>query len=194
MVRVTAPGVRRCPPGRPPTIDGVSSDAVASGPPGSAAVAAGSAGAVDAAVAVLRAGGSAVDAALAATFASAVTEPVLSSLGGGGFLLHAPVDGDPQLLDFFVTVPGLGGGAAEPHVQTVVVDFAKAGPAAASSEQVFHGGWGTVAVPGSLDGHLEAHRRWGRLPLAEVVAPAAALAREGVELSPVQRRFLLLVT
>jgi gamma-glutamyltranspeptidase/glutathione hydrolase len=177
-----------------PTIGRVSSDAVVSGPPGSAAVAAGSAGAVDAALAVLSAGGSAVDAALAATFASAVTEPVLSSLGGGGFLLHAPADGDPQLLDFFVTVPGLGGAPRDPHVQTVVVDFAKAGPAAAASEQVFHGGWGTVAVPGSLAGHLEAHRRWGRIPLADVVAPAAGLAREGVELSPVQRRFLTLVS
>ncbi|HET7900537.1 MAG TPA: gamma-glutamyltransferase [Candidatus Nanopelagicales bacterium] len=168
-------------------------DAVVTGPAGSAAVAAGSAGAVDAAVAVLRQGGSAVDAVLAAAFASVMTEPVLSSLGGGGFLLHAPADGEPELLDFFVAVPGLGGQPQEPHVETVVVDFAKAGPAATTSEQVFHGGWGTVAVPGALAGHLEAHRRWGRLPIAEVVAPAAALARDGVALSPVQRRFLLLV-
>ncbi len=177
-----------------PTIDGVSSDAVVTGPPGSAAVAAGSAGAVDAAVHVLRAGGSAVDAVLAAAFASVMTEPVLSSLGGGGFLLHAPADGEPELLDFFVTVPGLDGTATEPRVETVVVDFAKAGPAASTSEQVFHGGWGSVAVPGALAGHLDAHRRWGRLPLGEVVAPAAALAREGVVLSPVQRRFLVLVS
>ena len=172
----------------------MSSDAVVTGPPGSAAVAAGSVGAVDAAVEVLRAGGSAVDAVLAAAFASVMTEPVLSSLGGGGFLLHAPVGGEPQILDFFVTVPGLGDTVGEPHVETVVVDFAKAGPAASTSEQVFHGGWGTVAVPGSLAGHLDAHRRWGRLPIADVVAPAARLAREGVVLSPVQQRFLLLVT
>ncbi len=172
----------------------MSSDAVVTGPPGSAAVAAGSVGAVDAAVEVLRAGGSAVDAVLAAAFASVMTEPVLSSLGGGGFLLHAPVGSEPQILDFFVTVPGLGDTVGEPHVETVVVDFAKAGPAASTSEQVFHGGWGTVAVPGSLAGHLDAHRRWGRLPIADVVAPAARLAREGVVLSPVQQRFLLLVT
>jgi len=178
---------------RPPTIERVGSDAVVSGPTGSAAVAGGSVGAVDAAVTVLRAGGSAVDAALAAAFASAVTEPVLSSLGGGGFLLHAPVDGDTELLDFFVTVPGLGGYEREPHVETVGVDFAKAGPAAAASVQVFHGGWGTVAVPGCLDGYLDAHRRWGRLPLGDVVAPAAALARRGVVLSAVPRRFLTLV-
>jgi gamma-glutamyltranspeptidase/glutathione hydrolase len=149
---------------------------------------------VSAGVEVLRAGGSAVDAVLACAFASVVTEPVLSSLGGGGFLLHAPVGGEPELLDFFVAVPGLDGGSTESRITTVVVDFAKAGPAASASEQVFHGGWGTVAVPGCLTGYLDAHRRWGRLPLAAVVGPAARLAREGVELSPVQQRFVTLVT
>jgi gamma-glutamyltranspeptidase/glutathione hydrolase len=177
-----------------PTIDHVGSDAVVTGPPGSSAVAAGSAEAVAAAVVALRAGGSAVDAALAAAFASAVSEPVLSSLGGGGFLLHAPAGGDPELLDFFVVVPGRGGSSRRPHVETVAVDFAKAGPAASASTQVFNGGWGTVAVPGCLDGYLDAHRRWGRLPLADVVAPAADLARKGVRLSRVQRAFLAIVS
>jgi len=172
----------------------VPTSAVVHGPAGSAGVAAGSAGAVRAGIEVLRAGGSAVDAVLACQFASAVTEPVLSSLGGGGFLLHAPAGGEPEVLDFFVAVPGLAAGAAEPRVTTVVVDFAKAGPAASASEQVFHGGWGTVAVPGCLTGYLDAHRRWGSLPLADVVAPAARLARDGVDLSPVQRRFVTLVT
>jgi gamma-glutamyltranspeptidase/glutathione hydrolase len=78
-------------------------------------------------------------------------------------------------------------------VDTVVVDFAAAGPAAGASEQVFHGGWGTVAVPGCLTGYLDAHRRWGRAPLAEVLAPASHLARAGVDLGPVQRQFLVLV-
>jgi len=172
----------------------VSSRAVVHGPSGSAAVAAGSVGAVDAGIEVLRAGGSAVDAVLACAFASPVTEPVLSSLGGGGFLLHAEPGAEPEVLDFFVAVPGLGGVEVEPRVTTVVVDFAKAGPAASSSEQVFHGGWGTVAVPGCLTGYLDAHSRWGRLPLADVVAPAARMARDGVSLSPVQRRFVTLVT
>jgi gamma-glutamyltranspeptidase/glutathione hydrolase len=49
-------------------------------------------------------------------------------------------------------------------------------------------------VPGCLTGYLDAQRRWGRLPLADVVAPAARLARDGVDLSPVQRRFVTLVT
>jgi gamma-glutamyltranspeptidase/glutathione hydrolase len=168
---------------------------VVQGPPGAAAAAGGSEGAVQAAAEVLRAGGCAVDAVIAAAFASTLTEPVLSSLGGGGFLLHAPAEGPAQVLDFFVAVPGLGArpSAAGAGVREVVVDFAKAGPAAGASRQIFHGGWGTVAVPGAFAGYLDAHARWGRLPLADVVAPALRLAREGVELSAVQRRFVTLV-
>jgi gamma-glutamyltranspeptidase/glutathione hydrolase len=171
----------------------VPANAVVRGPAGTAGIAAGSAGAVRAGVEILAAGGNAVDAVLAASFASAMTEPVLSSLGGGGFLLHAPAGKAPQVLDFFVTVPGLDGDGAPGRVSTVVVDFAKAGPAATVSEQVFHGGWGTVAVPGCLAGYLDAHRRWGSIDLAAVVAPASRLARHGVRLSIVQRRFVTLV-
>ena len=73
-----------------------------------AAVAAGNADTAATASEVLRAGGNAVDAAVAAGFASAVTEPGLSSLGGGGFLLAKPPDGPERLLDFFVDAPGRG--------------------------------------------------------------------------------------
>ena len=128
-----------------------------SGPPGSAAVAGGSAEAVSAATTTLAAGGSAVDAVLAAAFAAVMSEPVLASLGGGGFLISAGAGEAPTLLDFFVDVPGLGGAMVDAHVQTVVVDFARTGSAASSSTQVFHGGWGTVGVPGCLPGYLEAH-------------------------------------
>ena len=165
-----------------------------SGPPGSAAVAGGSAEVVDAATSILAAGGSAVDAVLAAAFAAVMSEPVLASLGGGGFLLSGAADEEPTLVDFFVDVPGLGGTVADAHVETVIVDFARTGSAADSSTQVFHGGWGTVAVPGCLPGYLEAHRVSGRLPLDVVVAPAIALARVGVDLSSGQRTFLHLVS
>ena len=100
------------------------------------------------------------------------------------------------MLDFFVDVPGLGAAATGtvPHVETVVVDFARTGSAATSSEQVFHGGWGTVGVPGCLSGYLDAHARWGRLSLAEIVRPAVRLARDGVQLSAGQRVFVHLVS
>lgn len=176
--------------GAHPSIPGV---AIAHGPPGSSAVAAGSTGAVAAAVRILREGGNAVDAAVAAGVAATVAEPALTSLGGGGFCLYAAPGEAPQLLDFFVDVPGLGGTSGDPLVQTVVVDFARTGSAATASEQVFHGGWGTVAVPGCFAGYVEAHRRWGRLPIAAVVAPAARSARRGIALDPVQVVFLHLV-
>jgi gamma-glutamyltranspeptidase/glutathione hydrolase len=157
-------------------------------------VAGGSAEVVAAATSVLVAGGSAVDAALAAAFAAVMSEPVLASLGGGGFLMSAAAGQDPSVLDFFVDVPGLGGDVGDAHLETVVVDFARTGSAAATSEQVFHGGWGSIAVPGCLSGYLEAHRRYGRLPLATIVAPSITLARDGVDLAAGQRTFLHLVS
>jgi gamma-glutamyltranspeptidase/glutathione hydrolase len=78
-------------------------------------------------------------------------------------------------------------------VETVVVAFSRTGAGAANSDQVFHGGWGTVAVPGVLDGIVAAHERHGQVDLAEVLAPGTRLALGGVDLSPGQRTFLLLV-
>jgi gamma-glutamyltranspeptidase/glutathione hydrolase len=126
-----------------------------------------------------------VDAAVAAGFAAAVAEPGLSSLGGGGFLLVRTPGGQETLLDFFVNAPGSGlpPGDADPHFVAVPVHFAGA-------VQVFHTGWGSVAVPGCLDGYLHAHRRWGRLPLEAVVSPARRMARDGVVLDAAQASLL----
>ncbi len=130
---------------------------------------------------VLRAGGNAFDAAVACGFASAVVEPCLTSLGGGGFLLGRPAAGPPVLFDFFVDVPGRGrpAGAPPPEMAAVTVRYP-------SSDQVFHVGLGSVAVPGVLRGLLHVHGRLGRLPLADLVHPAARLAREGVALNRAQ--------
>ena len=163
------------------------SPVVAEGAPGRAAVAGGSAGTVAAAVAALEAGGNAVDAAIAAGFASAVTEPTLSSLGGGGFLLVGAPGREPEVLDFFVDVPGLGGADVEPSVRTLSVTYGS------SAQQQFHVGWGTIATPGCFAGYLHAHSRWGRLPLREVVAPGIAAARQGVVLDAVQVAFIRVI-
>lgn len=129
----------------------------------------------------LEAGGNAFDAAVAAGFASAVAEPALTSLGGGGFLLaHTPTE--DVLFDFFVDTPGHGLPAealARPHFEPVTIHFKGA-------SQLFNIGLGSVATPGSVEGLLHVHRRLGRLPLAEVTAPAIRLAREGLVLEPLQ--------
>lgn len=146
-----------------------------------AVVAAGHQATVDAALEVLQDGGNAYDAAVAAGFAAAVSEPCLSSLGGGGFLLARPGTGPPVLFDFFVDTPGRGrpAGTPPPELTPTTVRFGNA-------EQVFHVGHGSVAVPGCLPGYLHVHRRLGRLPLARVVAPARRLAAAGVRLGPDQ--------
>jgi len=137
---------------------------------------------------VLRAGGNAVDAAVAAGFAASVAEPALASLGGGGFLLSRPPDGPERLLDFFVDAPGRGrpAGAPSPPLLPVTVRFPGA-------DQVFSAGWASVAVPGCLDGWLHASRTLGRLPLEQVVAPAARLARAGAVLDEAQAALLVLL-
>lgn len=128
---------------------------------------------------MLRAGGNAVDAAVAAAFASFVAEPSIVSLGGGGYaLLHRPGQA-PHLYDFFCAFPGLGaveGGRAAPlDFFAVTADFGVA-------RQEFHIGRGSVATPGIVVGLCRLHDDAGRLPLAEVLQPAIDLARRGVPL------------
>ncbi|MEZ5181911.1 MAG: gamma-glutamyltransferase [Acidimicrobiales bacterium] len=145
-----------------------------------AIVAAGHERAADAAADLLADGANAFDAIVAAGFASTVCEPGFTSLAGGGFLL-ARASGADVLFDFFVDTPGRGRGdaAPEPVFEEVRVRFAAA-------EQAFHCGPGSVAVPGVLAGLLHVHRRLGRAPLREVVAPAIHLARQGVAVSATQ--------
>jgi gamma-glutamyltranspeptidase/glutathione hydrolase len=158
------------------------------GGPGSAAVAAGSHAAADAAASVLGGGGNAVDAAISAAFAATVAEPGLSSLGGGGFLLVRDPEGRTEVLDFFVAVPGRGAprAGAAPEADEVVVRFPDA-------TQTFRVGAASVAVPGLLDGLVQAHERWGTLPLAACTGPAESLARNGVALDPAQADVLALL-
>jgi gamma-glutamyltranspeptidase / glutathione hydrolase len=126
--------------------------------------------------AVLEAGGNAVDACVAAAFTSWVCESMLTGPGGGGFfLVHA--GGETVVFDAFVAVPRAG---AAGELLAVTVDFD------GDTEQVFHTGPGAVGVPGTALGLEAAHARFGSLPWAELAAPAAALARDGVELTPAQ--------
>src|SRR5919202_6828981 len=127
---------------------------------------------------VLAEGGNAVDACVAAGFASWVAESTLTGPGGGGFMLvHLRNESTARLLDFFVAVPGRG---LPPHEQAVMEDV---DVRYEDSSQIFHIGAASCAVPGSPAGLEEAHRTYGTLPWRELVAPAVELARGGIELT-----------
>jgi gamma-glutamyltranspeptidase/glutathione hydrolase len=166
-----------------PTITAV----VQEGPAGSSAIAAGSRGTVRAGAEVLAAGGNAADAALAAMLASAVAEPSLTSMGGGGFLLVRLPDGRATVVDFFVDTPGLG---SLPRRPSAFIPVSLQYP---GTIQTFHVGAGSIAVPGCLAGLLDAHAAFGRLALADVVAPARSMAADGWPVEPMQLDILRLV-
>ena len=143
------------------------------------AIAAGHPLTANAGIRVLRAGGSAVDACVAAAFVSWVCESPLTGPGGGGFMLvHEAETGKTTVLDFFVTVPKEARGDVE--LLELAVDFD------GDTRQLFRTGAAAVAVPGTALGLETAHRRFGRMAWAELVAPAAEVARAGVELTPMQ--------
>jgi gamma-glutamyltranspeptidase/glutathione hydrolase len=128
---------------------------------------------------VLAEGGNAVDAAVAAGFASWVTESPLTGPCGGGFMLvHRARDRSTRVLDFFVAVPS--GGADPEAMREVGVPFDS------ETTQLFLIGPASVAVPGTAAGLEHAHRRFGSLTWRELVAPAVELARLGVEITPTQ--------
>jgi len=125
---------------------------------------------------VLREGGNAVDAAVAAMLTSFVTESLLSGLGAGGYMLVAGAGMEPVLLDFFVQAPTRIGDGSEAELHGVDVSFGDAA-------QVFHIGPASCGVHGTPAGVCEAVRRWGTAPLEDLAAPAVRLAREGVVLN-----------
>lgn len=135
----------------------------------------------EAAFEVLKKGGNAFDAAVAAGFASTVTEPCLSSLGGGGFLLAHLAEGDRDVLfDFFVDAPGKDAPSGKKPVLTPFEVKFK------SSVQVFHTGMGSVAVPGKLKGLIYCHRELCSLDMDDIIRPVLRYLDEGVELSELQ--------
>jgi gamma-glutamyltranspeptidase / glutathione hydrolase len=136
--------------------------------------------------ATLRAGGTAGDAAVAMVLTSCVAETLFTGLGGGGFATYYEAStGETTCLDFFVTVPGLGG-QRRVIPREIAIDFG-------GQHVPYAVGASTVAVPGVPAGVEAIHRRWGRLPWQEVVAPALEHARHGVSFAPVHSKVLATV-
>jgi gamma-glutamyltranspeptidase/glutathione hydrolase len=148
-----------------------------------AGVAAGHPATVEAGMRVLAEGGNAVDAAIAATFASCAAETILCGLGGGGFAtVFSANSGSVAVVDFFCAMPGLSGETPGPMVP-VEINFG-------GVPIPYSIGGASVAVPGVPAGCAELHRRFGRLPWLEIVQPAYDIAHHGVPIPHQQAQAL----
>jgi gamma-glutamyltranspeptidase/glutathione hydrolase len=119
---------------------------------------------------IMRTGGNAVDAAVATGFALAVVHPAAGNLGGGGFMLVRLADGKLHFVDFREKAPAAATANMYLDAQGDVTDDAWVG-------------YRAIGVPGSVAGLVYAERNFGKLTLAQVMAPAIKLAREGYALS-----------
>jgi gamma-glutamyltranspeptidase / glutathione hydrolase len=149
----------------------------------SGVVAAGHPLSAEAGAQVLREGGNAVDAAVCAALASFAVESPLTGFGAGGFMMvHR--DGETVLLDFFVAAPGRDGVERTAELVPVPVHFD------ADTVQTFYVGPASCGVPGTAPGLEEALRRFGTVPLTELVKPGVRLAREGAPVNAEQAYIL----
>jgi gamma-glutamyltranspeptidase/glutathione hydrolase len=130
-------------------------------------------------VRVLEHGGNAVDAAIAAAFAVAVTQPQSTGIGGGAFMLVRLADGRAFAIDARETAPADAGPALYTR-EGVAPDASRFGGLA-------------VATPGLVAGFALALAEHGTLSLKEALAPAIALAEDGAEIGPTSRRFIELM-
>ena len=115
---------------------------------------------------ILQQGGNAIDAAVAVGFALAVVHPEAGNIGGGGFLLYRTADGKAYALDYREEAPS--GASRNMYLE----------PDGDPSDLSVTGAL-AAAVPGSPAGLIEMHRRFGRLPFAQVINPAITLANQG---------------
>lgn len=147
------------------------------------AIAAGHTETAKAAEYILREGGNAFDAVVAAHLTACVVEPVLTSLGGGGFLLGKKGADTPLLYDFFVQTPLQKKQESELNFYPITADFG-------TVQQEFHIGAGSVATPGTVKGLFSIHEDLCTLPFKHLAEPAIELARNGVIMNSFQSHVL----
>ena len=122
-------------------------------------------------VEMMQAGGNAVDAAVATGFALAVVHPQAGNIGGGGFMLIRKADGTTRFIDYRERAPAAATANMYLDSQGNVIENASLV------------GYKAIGVPGSVAGLAYAQKSYGKLPLAQVMAPAIKLARDGYALA-----------
>ena len=120
---------------------------------------------------ILKKGGNAVDAAVAVQFALAVTLPEAGNIGGGGFMVYRAADGQTNTLDFREKAPNLA---------TTNMYLDSAGNVVPDMSLYTHKASG---IPGSVDGMVTAHKKYGKLSWTELLQPAIDLARNGFKIT-----------
>jgi gamma-glutamyltranspeptidase/glutathione hydrolase len=128
---------------------------------------------------VMREGGNAVDAAIAAFAAMFVTEPAMASPGGGAFATVLPSSGKPTVFDFFCHTPRHKKAEHEVSYRPITVDFG-------DDTELFFAGNGSTSTPGAIAGIFSMHEALGTIPLTELFAPSIRLMKEGVTLNAFQ--------
>ena len=149
---------------------------------------------VEAGATIIRAGGNALDAVLAAAFATTSGEASITSMAGGGALIHCSgKSGKIEVCDFFANAPGLGGrrlnaatGSTPESGKFPDLDFQSMLVNFGTTTQEFYIGRGAAAVPGTIPGLLAAWKKWGSLPLNKILEPAIRILREGFSLGKFQ--------
>ena len=125
----------------------------------------------NAGVEMMQAGGNAIDAAVATGFALAVVHPQAGNIGGGGFLLLRTANGESHFIDFRERAPAAATENMYLDAQGNVI------------ENLSLVGYKAIGVPGSVAGLVYAEKKYGRLTLEKVMAPAIKLARNGFPLA-----------
>ena len=127
---------------------------------------------------ILKAGGNAVDAAVAVQFALAVVHPSAGNIGGGGFLVLRDKEGKSYSIDFREKAPGKG------HADMYLDKDGNIIPKASTLGRLASG------VPGSVDGMVQAHAKYGKLSWKQILQPAIDIAGNGVVLTEREARSL----
>ena len=127
---------------------------------------------------ILKAGGNAFDAAIAAYLSMFVTEPCMASAGAAGFAMTYQ-NGSCKFYDFFCQTPRSKASKDKIDFYPITVDFG-------NETEIFHVGLGSIGVPGTIAGLFKIHEDLGKLPFKELIAIPSQLAVEGVPLNNFQ--------